>query len=71
LATLPGHEHSRAAADQAIDYLKTRQIMATSDSRLFGGLMGSDGPLGAYMRLAIPNWGVKFLVDALLARGRV
>jgi hypothetical protein len=27
--------------------------------------------VGAYMRLAIPNWGVKFLIDALLARRRI
>jgi hypothetical protein len=71
LAALRGDERYRAAAVQAIDYLKTRQIMATSDARLSGGLMGSDGPLGAYMRLAIPNWGIKFLIDALLARRRI
>ena len=67
LARLRMDERYRVAAKRAIDYLKTRQIMATQDSRLFGGLMGSDGPLGGYMRLAIPNWGLKFLIDALLA----
>lgn len=66
LATLRGDERYRAAALQSIDYLKTRQIIQTRDARLFGGLMGSDGPLGAYMRLAIPNWGVKFMIDAIL-----
>jgi hypothetical protein len=71
LALLRGDERYRAAAVQAIDYLKTRQIMSTGDARLLGGLMGSDGPMGAYMRLAIPNWGVKFLIDALLACRRV
>lgn len=71
LAALRGDDRYRAAGVQAIDYLKTRQIMATGDVRLFGGLMGSDGPMGAYMRLAIPNWGVKFLIDALLAVRRV
>lgn len=71
LAALRGDERYRAAGIQAVEYLKTRQIMATGDARLFGGLMGSDGPMGTYMRLAIPNWGVKFLIDALLACRRV
>lgn len=71
LARLRGDERYRVAALRAVDYLKTRQIMATRDARLFGGLMGSDGPLGAYMRLAIPNWGVKFMIDALLSRQNV
>ena len=31
-------------------------------------LMGSDPMWGRYMRLAIPNWGVKFFIDALLAK---
>lgn len=67
LGALLDHDLFRGSADQAIGYLKTRQIMAGGDRRLVGGLMGGDGPFGAYMRLAIPNWGVKFLVDALLA----
>lgn len=67
LARLRGDAGYRVIARQAIDYLKIRQIMVTRDKRLFGGLMGSDGPLGLYMRLAIPNWGLKFMIDALLA----
>lgn len=62
-----GSERYAAGARQGISYLKTQQIMSSRDSRLLGGLMGSDGPLGTYMRLAIPNWGVKFWIDALLA----
>lgn len=67
VAKLRGDADYRVIARRAIDYLKTRQIMGTRDTRLFGGLMGSDGPVGIYMRLAIPNWGLKFMIDALLA----
>ncbi len=56
-----------AAARQAVDFLKSRQILRGAPATLYGGLPGSDGPLGRYMRLAIPNWGVKFFIDLLLA----
>jgi hypothetical protein len=54
-----------AAADRAIVALKARQIVS-ADPRLRGGLFGSSPFWGRYLRLAMPNWGLKFFVDALL-----
>jgi hypothetical protein len=65
LADLKGQEHYREEGLKTIDFLKRRQIRC-SDRRLDGGLWGSDPPWGRYMRLSIPNWGVKFFIDALL-----
>ena len=56
-----------AAGAAALDFLRRKQISGTGDARLDGGLCGSDPPWGAYLRLAIPNWAVKFLIDAFLA----
>ena len=53
-----------------VEFLKTRQLRCR-DSRLHGGLWGSDPSWGRYMRIAIPNWGVKFFLDALLAKTSV
>ena len=58
-----------ASAQAALALLRRRQILGTGDGRLDGGLCGSDPPWGSYLRLAIPNWAVKFLIDALLAAG--
>ena len=59
-----------AAGTAALDFLRRKQISGTGDTRLDGGLCGSDPPWGAYLRLAIPNWAVKFLIDAFLAADR-
>ena len=58
-----------ASAEAALALLRRRQILGTGDSRLDGGLCGSDPPWGTYLWLAIPNWAVKFLIDAFLAAG--
>lgn len=52
-------------ARNALDFLKKWQIFSR-DRRLHGGLPGSAPIHGRYMRAAIPNWGVKFFLDALL-----
>jgi hypothetical protein len=52
---------------EALDFLKTRQI-SSRDRRLNGGLPGSAPIYGRYMRGAIPNWGVKFFIDAILEK---
>jgi hypothetical protein len=49
----------------ALDFLKRWQIRC-SDPCLDGGLPGSAPWYGRYMRAAIPNWGVKFFIDALM-----
>lgn len=50
---------------ESLDFLKRRQILSR-DPRLNGGLPGSAPIHGRYMRAAIPNWGVKFFMDALM-----
>lgn len=57
----------RVQADATLAYLKARQIRSRSE-RLNGGLMGSTPLTGRYMTAAIPNWGVKFFIDAVLER---
>jgi hypothetical protein len=66
-AAAPGKSAWREEAGKTIDYLKAQQIFCR-DPRLHGGLLGSDLLRGRYMSLAIPNWGQKFFIDALLAR---
>jgi Prenyltransferase and squalene oxidase repeat len=56
-------------AELTINYLKSRQIRCGNE-RLNGGLTGSVPLTGRYMRAAIPNWGVKFFIDALLERAQ-
>jgi hypothetical protein len=68
LANLKGDESFRAEGMKTIEFLKRLQIRC-GDSRLDGGLWGSDPPWGRYMRFSIPNWGVKFFIDAMLHSG--
>jgi hypothetical protein len=66
-------KRSQAHLDQAlttVDLLKRSQIRC-SDPRLHGALMGSAPLWGRYMRLAAPNWGVKFFIDALLSKAQL
>lgn len=65
LARLAGEDNYRNEGIRTIAFLKARQLR-TSDRNLHGGLWGSDPLWGRYMRAAIPNWGVKFFIDALL-----
>jgi hypothetical protein len=52
---------------KTLAFIQQRQIRS-SDQRLSGALFGSDPAWGRYMRLALPNWGVKFFIDALLLK---
>jgi hypothetical protein len=63
-----GHGAYREPGQRALAALKERQLVS-ADPRLDGGLFGSAPLWGRYLRLCVPNWGVKFLVDALLAPG--
>jgi hypothetical protein len=65
LARETADESWRREGAQTLGFLKSQQILC-ADRRLHGGLFGSAPPWGRYMRLAIPNWGIKFFVDALL-----
>jgi hypothetical protein len=61
-----GYRDYHAPARAAVAALKAHQIVSR-DPALDGGLFGSAPLWGRYMRCAVPNWGVKFLIDALLA----
>lgn len=70
LGRLTGEAEWAALADRALEALKRQQLLASADPRLFGGLLGSDRLFGNYMMLALPNWGLKFFIDALLERAK-
>lgn len=53
-------------AKKEIEVVKRHQMFIEKSINLYGGISGSDPIWGPYMRLRIPNWGVKFFVDALL-----
>ncbi|WP_157969282.1 D-glucuronyl C5-epimerase family protein [Haloplanus rubicundus] len=55
------------AADREIEFLKTHHILA-NPGPLYGGLTGSVPVWDRYLRLRVPNWAVKFFIDALLYR---
>ena len=67
LARIKNDDGYRDAGLKTLTSLQQRQIRSV-DRRLRGGLFGSDPPWGRYMRLALPNWGVKFFIDALLLK---
>lgn len=51
-------------ASNALFYVKSKQLQV--DGPLRGAIPGSVPFWGAYMRLAFPNWNLKFFADALL-----
>jgi hypothetical protein len=60
-----GDEGWARQGHESLAFLKARQIFSR-DPRLHGGVPGSAPISGRYMRAAIPNWGVKFFMDALM-----
>ncbi len=66
LARFSGDDDWNRLGAETLTFLKTRQIMSR-DRRINGGLLGSAPINGKYMRAAIPNWGQKFFIDALLS----
>ena len=66
LADLSGESRWRTEGERVVRYLLKKQL-SCEDKRLHGGIPGSAPFYGRYMRAAIPNWGVKFLIDALLS----
>jgi folate-dependent phosphoribosylglycinamide formyltransferase PurN len=66
-----GDERLLNAALKAIDLVKAAQPMNSAEAGIRGGVPGSDPVWGEYLRLGLPNWAVKFFVDALLVKERV
>jgi hypothetical protein len=53
-------------AEKALLFLKGKQVLDQKLPNLYGGLLGSYPWWGEYFPWAVPNWGVKFFMDALL-----
>lgn len=60
-----GNEKYKEAADQLINYVKRKQLVS-DDPHVTGGISGSWPISGKYCSYDIPNWAVKFFVDALI-----
>jgi hypothetical protein len=58
------------AAFRAIDEVKRAQSLGSGSDGIRGGVAGSQPAGGEYIPFALPNWAVKFFVDALLAKRR-
>ena len=65
LYSLTGKEEYRQAAGLLIDYVKDKQVKSDVPS-LSGGVTGSWPISGSYCPYEIPNWSVKFFIDALI-----
>jgi hypothetical protein len=57
----------RTAAQRAIAFVGSTQLLRTADPWLRGGIAGSYPIYGPYERMKYPNWAAKFFVDAILA----
>lgn len=60
-----GYPEFAEQANSSLAVAKSVQILSNSPD-IGGGLPGSVPVSGRYMRFALPNWGVKFFLDALL-----
>lgn len=65
LFSLTGKQEYKQAANQLINYVKEKQIKSDVPS-LSGGISGSWPISGGYCPYEIPNWSVKFFIDALV-----
>lgn len=65
LFSLTGKEEYRTAANLLLNYVKAKQIKSDVPA-LSGGISGSWPISGGYCPYEIPNWSVKFFVDALI-----
>jgi hypothetical protein len=68
LFQLSGDEKYLDASDRIIDYACRSQLVHTHDRNLLGSVPGSSPIGGDYLPDSLPNWAVKFLMDALLLR---
>jgi uncharacterized protein YyaL (SSP411 family) len=66
LERITGDSRYRVSADAVISFLKTTQDLRSKNPGLRGGIRGSFPVNGQYCRYRIPNWAVKFFIDALM-----
>jgi hypothetical protein len=59
------------AARRCLRFLLRHQVEAPGRPEIHGGMPGSLPLWGEYFPWGFPNWGAKFLIDALLVQERV
>jgi glycosyltransferase involved in cell wall biosynthesis len=67
LSTLLNNLHYRKEGERSLRHVVTHQVISR-DANINGGLTGSLPVTGNYLRMAFPNWGMKFFIDALMAQ---
>lgn len=70
LDQVTGIPRFRGAAEAVLEGLKAAQILDESRPDLHGGITGSVPIDGGYERYCLVSWGSKFLIDALILKGR-
>ena len=70
LADMDGHADWLRWADKAIDLAKAGQLVDCACDGLRGGLPGCTPMWGWYNDGSVMSWSAKFLIDALIERGR-
>jgi hypothetical protein len=68
LYQLTGEQKYLDASDRLIDCVCRSQPLRTRDRNLLGSIPGSRPIDGGYLPNCLPNWAVKFFMDALLLR---
>ena len=68
LAQSTGDVRFLNAAFKAIDEVKRAQTLVQANGGIRGGVPGSWPIAGEYIEFAMPNWAVKFFIDALCAK---
>lgn len=61
----------KEAYNMLVNYLLVHQITSPEAPELHGGITGSSPIWGRYEPFRIPNWGVKYLIDALMYHEKV
>jgi uncharacterized protein YyaL (SSP411 family) len=68
LFSLNGQHDYQRAAEAAIRFVTSTQVINTSDEKIRGGIAGSYPIYGSYERFKFPNWAAKFYIDAILTQ---
>lgn len=67
LFSATGNALYREEGSKSISYVKSKQLFVQHEDA-YGGLPGSAPVNGHYMAYSLPNWGLKFFIDALLLK---
>jgi hypothetical protein len=70
LAGMTGDSTCHRSASKLLEFVRRKQLRSDRPG-IDGGIPGSWPIRGRYNAFEIPNWGVKFFVDALIAEHRL